>query len=356
MTIAVGWRDRDSIYVVADCAVTHGSDELSQLPFSPVRERHRPETNRAEAATAKIIAVSPTTLVAYAGYIDPAIKAVRLLRESLQSEEPFRACLQKMIHTFETAPDFTLLVAGHSDGRSELWIVRPSDPSVVCKQVYIEQQPAVLGSLPSEGVQFVRQLIEGFYNEPLLSSDPDRMLAAVLMTLQAYGQRVDLEAVRAGGVFFGMRLTDQAVAAQKDLFCLFFKDHPRVSLDMAGYLFWCMRNGVPIAFSSFMNEYNAFVTDAHLVTDSEIQEIPKPDSRQADYYGFVERTTGALVLVRCASRRPTHLFRITETGMDLKEKLLCRLRELPARSRDKLPETVPIVLMDDDDMSSASAR
>jgi hypothetical protein len=328
MTIAVGWRDGDNVFLIADSSLTFHGGGRPVLSRSVVGEAQREGPNRVEESIAKVIQVSETTIATFAGFTTPALDALNLLGKFLARRVPFRDALLAVSQAFESAPNFTLLVAGEFENRRELWRVTPSDPERLLTEVYEDRVPVVVGSLPSDGVAFVRDAVLEIYSVPLVAKDPDRVLASVIMLFQAYGQRVDLIAAYAGGTFFGMRLGPEGVAFQKDLLYVFLATYPVRQDGYPGPLvFSCIREGALIAYSTIINEYKVL---AHTQTDGQIARImnhltihrfKKRRPLGAHYYGFIAANTGAFVQVRSDSRRPSRWLRIFGEALFLTPRL-----------------------------------
>lgn len=246
------------------------------------------------------------------------------------------------------------------ESRNGLWLVDPAHSSTPITEVYEDRHPVILGSLPTAARAHVAETLDFLYTQTALATSPPRMLAAMLMALQAMGQRVDLMKVQAGGTFFGMRLSSGTVVAQDDLiYQLFRRAHfgpPEQAPDTPILLFAGIREGLLIAFSSLTGFHKVFVSHVTPLTDSEIDVLMKALFAEhherfpfaAHFYGFVDRETGALVQVACPSGEPKRFLSTREGGLQITEELFRVLVSLPEVTDGTPPAVVPHLFLSEE--------
>lgn len=361
MTVNLAWRDGNDIFLVVDSALTYPFGGMPRHAISAVGETQRVGQHRVEESGAKVMALSRTSMAAYSGDSGAAIAALIAIRDDLARNVPLRDSLAALVQKFEQSRRFRLFVAGPGSARTELWIVDPGEPTTVLREVYLDRDPIVLGSLPAELVTQVRESLLGLYGLAPLAATPSRLLATMVITLQAMGQRINLFEVNVGGTFFGMMLHKGKVVFQDDLlYALFRRHHLRPSEtphEDVVLLFSGIRDGVLITLSSLTNEaYRLFLTDVHRTTDADIHKLMSRLVAESGakmpvataHYGFIDRDTGACAQVYCPSRKPQRFFGFPNDRLTLLPPLVRTLSSFPTPQDGVLPGAVPHVILSEE--------
>jgi hypothetical protein len=345
MTICVGWKDHDQVFIVSDSLQTYvGEGSLPSLrPDATFNEPpESPDQRRTEEAACKVFSPGNGIVAGVAGLLSPALEALIHVRDQLRYGHAFRDVVRSM-PSFGKKKDFEILVGGGPPGDVQLYRLHANGK---CHEIKQDRSPAVLGSLPETGKDFVkRTVLLPYLIKGLVDADPERVLATVLMSLQAFGRRVNLIADFAGGAFFGMRTMNGVVYAQPDiLYAVFSKDDlPR---DLAEIAIVGIRGNALISQPAGRRAA-VLVSDLHEITDSEIeyalQTRPLNFTVAPPFFALIERTLGAVIGVE-SRRGPPHRFlefSPTATGavITLGPEVLARIDQMPDPSLGR-PEKV----------------
>ena len=213
MTMALSWVAGGNAFIVVDSVVTGGVGPVEDVSSFDERQLQRPK--RIEEGAAKLMMLDQWTC---AGMVGDAVEAERFLvrlSSELQAND-LRTSVNTALAETDGESRFDCLIAA-SKPTVRIWRVRSNG------QFRELGGTCVLGSLHSLSKGFADGLVHEAKTMAVSRTgdfDPDRYLATVLTSMQAYGQRAPLIPWSVGGAFFGVRVDVNGVHWQPDIFYL----------------------------------------------------------------------------------------------------------------------------------------
>jgi hypothetical protein len=348
MTICVGWRDAEHVYLVADSLLTYSGGLVGSplRPSATFREPSEPSKDRPSVEIGcKVFDLGFGVVAGYSGATNPAIGTLLAIRNGLRE----RGSLTPVV---ETVPldgargSFTILV-GRGDKKETLLYQLRSDGSR--KDLYEDRVPTVLGSLPEPGKDFVRRAslmtygLVGPDGLPGFTPAPDDVLASAVTGLQALGRRVDLIRDQAGGAFFGMRSSQGEVHPQRDiLYVVFTKSDLGSSGSLEAALVGVWGDAL-IAWPLGGNPA-VYASDLSDRTNEEIAMSVRDRlsaEREPEFICLIERQVGALICIDCHGRRPSKYITLDYQGPQMNLTLRPEVMTYVNRIPDATP-TLPL--------------
>ncbi len=339
MTIAVAWRDAETVFVAADSLLTWvGGSPPPLRTGGTFAERSDPKATFSAETGCKVFNLGPGVVSTFAGSVSSAFAALISIRNSLRYGRTLRESVQSADVPGQR-DEFRILVGGGPKGDLQLYLLE-SDGAVT--EIYEDRTPIVLGSLPPAWKDQVRRAVLLAYGEPARSPDPDLALANALMAMQAIGRRVNLPEGLAGGAFFGMRSTAGEIYPQSDiLYLVFSKPALRDNRDHEFAIIGIRGEGL-FAWPLATNDVAIYCTDVGSATDSELvrlihERLPSLDVLPP-FVCLVERDTGSVIAIDRRRGGPPKYVDLASSepfGVNLLPPVM--------RHIDKIPDPTPVL-------------
>jgi hypothetical protein len=333
VTIAVAWRDGDHVFVAADSLRTFGGAG----PTPPLRsggtfiERTAASRTKSEEAGCKVFDLGGGVVATFAGSAGGALDVLISIRNSLRYGKTLREAVESA-WVPGRAGTCRLLVGGGPKG-SHLYLLESDGTG---HEIREDRAPVVLGSLPPDGKEMVRQAVLLPYSIPARPPDPDLALASALMAMQAMGRRTSMLVDLAGGAFFGMRSTAGVVHPQSDILYMVFskptlRDHRGFEFAVVG-----IRGEALFAWPLLTNNVAVYCTDLGSATNAELERVIRDQLPSLDvlppFVCLIERDVGAVVAVdRRRGAPPKYIARASteEFGLNILDPLVPYIDRIP---------------------------
>lgn len=212
MTYCLGWKYKDSIFLLADTAVTkQAQPQTPRSSFGQMHDNVRGE--HVEEALLKLIPLGRGLVAAFAGDVYWAGRCLDFIREHSATIEGTANLLKSMqanLGPFEDGREVELIVGNSTDsGYSEL-LCWNSKTGIDTYDADFYQ----IGSLVSYHSALTTDLLSTFANGNL---DAERMLPILTAIVQSYGVHENLIDMYVGGLIFGVKTSGGLVSWQKDI-------------------------------------------------------------------------------------------------------------------------------------------
>lgn len=214
MTYCVGWKYKNSVYLIADTAVTKSSEVHHNS--SSFGEFHRyVRDGYVEESLLKIVPISENIVVGFAGNVQLATSVIDYIKENLmpditnQNLRYLVSNIEKSLGPFHVDRAVQLVIAKTS-------VIEESDLifwdtiNGICrnnKNIYH------LGSMESYHSSLTDYIL---FIMSKGNIDEDRLLAIVLAMVQSYGVNDDMLEQNIGGIIWGIRNTNGQLYWQED--------------------------------------------------------------------------------------------------------------------------------------------
>jgi hypothetical protein len=345
VTIAVAWRDGDQVFVAADSLRTFNGAGPTPLLRSggTFIERSDASRTKSEEAGCKVFDLGGGVVATFAGSAGGALDVLISIRNSLRYGRTLRESVESA-WVPGRAGTCRLLVGGGPKGDSHLYLLESDGTG---REIREDRAPVVLGSLPADGKEMVRQATLLAYGIPARPPDPDLALANVLMAMQAMGRRTNMLADRAGGAFFGMRSTAGVVHPQSDILYMVFskpglRDHRGFEFALVG-----IRGEALFAWPLLTNNVAVYCTDVGSATNPDLERLIRDQLPSLDvlppFVCLIERDVGAVVAVdRRRGAPPKYIARASteEFGLNILAPLVPYIDRIP--DPGPVPSTVVV--------------
>jgi len=330
MTYCAGWKHSNSVYLLADSAVT--KPDVPRTPTSSFGESHRQvRDEHVEEALLKLVPIGMGSAVAYAGDVQLAARMIEFLRENIHLAESGSGLLGMLTASFgpfdSARPVELLLAIAEQDKPIELihWDSITTLVSVGANYYQIGSLTSYHASLTPE---FLARLING-------SVPGERALAIIIALVQSYGIHDNLIDQNIGGLIFGLRCTDGVIHWQEDTN---FVIH-NFDLSTTTFVSAFARDDAVVVNSSATNDTRIFMHSANTLSPNEwierwrdfIQE--KVNSDHYRYWVFIRSPDKCITVVRREDpERAGELVRTTFLGdgkfdLAIREELMSLLRQ-----------------------------
>ena len=254
MTYCAGWKYADSIFLLADTAVTKPSRPTS--PYSSFGELHAEvRGEHVEESLLKLVPIAPGTAVAFAGNVQLAREVIEFLKSNYRDVTPIDQLFSSVtasLGPFESTRAVEVIFArSKSAGDSCLvqWdTIRGLNPQ---KSDYYQ-----IGSLTSYHAAITLGVLSLLIRGKVPS---ERLLPIISAVVQSYGVHDNLIDMNIGGIIFGLRVEGGSLFWQDDTnYVLYDPSFANISYASA-----FVRDHVLVVNSSLTNEVRAF---AHSVS------------------------------------------------------------------------------------------
>jgi len=218
----VGWKYKNSVYLLADTAVTKSSEVYQNL--SSFGEFHRyVRDGYVEESLLKIVPLNENIVVGFSGNVQLATSVIDYIKENLMSDitnQNLRylvSNIEKSLGPFHVDKAVQLVIAKTS-------LIEESDlifwdtVNGICtdnKNIY---QLGSMESYHSSLTDFILSIMSQ------ANIDEDRMLAIVLAMVQSYGVNDDMLEQNIGGIVWGIRNTNGQLYWQEDTNYVIYDD------------------------------------------------------------------------------------------------------------------------------------
>ena len=211
MTYCAGWKYKDTVFLLADTAVTKNAEPATaHSSFGQLHAEVRGE--HVEEGLLKLVPLGAGAVAAFAGDVQLAQSCLDFLRDAVPTMTTASGLLQSLSTSLGPFPEDRaveiLLAVTNESGGSELvhWdTLRGIDP--------VESDFYQIGSLTSYHAAltpaFLSQLAAG-------DLDAERMLSIACAMVQSYGVHDDMIAMNVGGLVFGVQTRNGLVNWQAD--------------------------------------------------------------------------------------------------------------------------------------------
>lgn len=260
MTYCAGWKYSNSVYLLADTAVT--KDSLPTTTHSSFGELHaQVRGEHIEESLLKIVPLSNGTAVAFAGDVQLATRIIEFLRENIEANANSLRALLSSITTslgpFSRDREVELLLAtSNSRGESFLFYWNTVSGLDTARSDYYQ-----IGSLTSYHSALTPQILSLFVRGNLA---PDRLLSVLTAVVQSYGVHDNLIEQNVGGLIFGLRTHAGQTTWQEDTNFVLYDPQVMSPIWVSAFV----RDNVVVLNSSQTNDIRCL---AHSVSTRSIQ-------------------------------------------------------------------------------------
>lgn len=260
MTYCAGWKYLNSVYLLADTAVT--KDSLPTTTHSSFGELHAQVRGEyVEESLLKIVPLSDGVAVAFAGDVQLATSIIEFLRENLEANASDLRLLLSSVTTslgpFSRDREVGLLLAA-SDALGESQLLRWDTVSGLDTS---ESDYYQIGSLTSYHSALTPQVLSLLAKGNLA---PDRLLSVLTAVVQSYGIHDNLIEQNVGGLVFGLRTHAGQTVWQEDTNYVLYDPQVKSPIWVSAFV----RDNVVVLNSSQTNDIRCL---AHSVSTASIQ-------------------------------------------------------------------------------------
>lgn len=345
MTVCVAWLRGQYAFLAADSALTTTGRSLtpSATHSSFGEAPHIAISHIVEEGAVKVFELGERLLGAFCGDVADGTSCLRRIRRSVQMGRTHRDAVSE--HQGREGKSI-VVVLGIESGAVHMWML---DNGRV-HEAYDERH-AVIGSLPTSEKSFVSRTLDELGSHEVFRNNPDDYLAAVVIGLQAHGQRFPLLGHGVGGAFWGLALGPEGVLRFRDtLYVVYDRDDDlpaRVRIDDVLLVLCGWRGQVAFTWGArHMPATRLFVGDMPYMTDdATLALIPSIVRAQPEYLALVERTSGSVLVAQRASCDDESLFSIgygdQATRVRLSDRLVERLLAFPTDAVARTTGHVP---------------
>lgn len=251
MTYCVGFKYRDSVYLIADSAVTaegpRSSSSVSSFGEAPHVDTQRVVDERA----LKLVTIGQNCMVALAGDLARAFGGVEILRSAYPVSADIPALLRALTQNIDAASTdhFEYLIATVGAEGPQLWHWSSKAPNAPTPMDNIAQ----IGSLATWHPYMTGAIVDILRAGRIPA---DRLLSITTAIIQSYGLRDRLLDHGVGGVVAGAQIQPSGIRWLPDTNYL-IHDPRCTSVDVASI--YCRDGGIAVS-SSFNNETRAFLS------------------------------------------------------------------------------------------------
>lgn len=325
MTFVIAWKHEDRIYCVTDSAVTKPGPP--SRPLSSFGEAHLADEKGTvvEEALPKIIPVSSTQAIAYAGSVHGAEEYIAVFRKLNNPDVPVATILKETGKevSLPHGTGLNILLLEVANGEPQLHTWSAAKPEQVLSEISLVH----FGSLDQHhrtlAARFVKLLIEN----GIAGRD---IMPGLLAYLQSMGVYDALMKVKVGGAFFGASLSaDGGFVWQDDISYVFYPADPlagaiRVAPDSKkpdempspteGYdIVTCLVRDNVWVVSSSITHHPVFLahTESLMMTLEQWRAKWEEDLREyfnslrSRHYAFIHKLRNNVVVVTSPTGRPS---------------------------------------------------
>jgi hypothetical protein len=207
MTYCVGVRYGESVYLMADSAITGGPKSSTQKHTSFGEPVYKTADLSVSERALKLIEIAGGFMVAVAGNFRRALNAVEVLRVAFQPDAAIPALVEQMWLSLESpgAPHFEILLARHGSFGAELWKWSSAEPSD-CTQV---PEIAEIGSMGPWHISLTRAIHETLAKTRI---PEEHLPSALAAAVQSYGLRNRMIRQGVGGFVVAARISSAGIS------------------------------------------------------------------------------------------------------------------------------------------------
>lgn len=227
MTYCLGWKYRDSIFLIADTAVT--KEERLLVSHSSFGELHQNiEGGNVEESLLKIVPIDENAVLTFSGDVELAKKVIQFIKSAYEYTKDMGQVLSAInasLGPFKKDKNVAIIIGNHVGGRPLLYRWEAAFPDKI-----VEGEDIIwTGSLPLSYGQIAPLLLKEFMTGGMPT---ERMLPIISSMLQSLGIHNNILKFGVGGVFVGIQLNEEGYHWQKDtMYILADNDFSKENLD-----------------------------------------------------------------------------------------------------------------------------
>lgn len=238
MTVIVGHKSRDGIFVFSDSALTRSG--LPSLPRSAFGEHQEVDGRAVEEMMPKVIELPRHVLAAFSGDVTSALDflaniATHLKHSSGDIESIVRGrltCIPSDAHSF-------LAMFAYYEEKNPRILLTESGGAAISPGE--DRNPVIAGSLPEAHRSLVLRIVNTILSN--IKAPPEVAIAVVLTALQQMGINEVLPSFGVGGAFFGAYVTRRKVIWQQSmLYCIMNPPNEADEFNLANCVFSCLES------------------------------------------------------------------------------------------------------------------
>lgn len=259
MTHCIGWKHKGHVYLIADTAVTRPDKPLT--PISSFGELHDAVRNgHVEEALLKILRVSDSTAIAYAGNVALAIEIGTFLKDHYSSHKSIDDLMKSMetsLGPFNAVQKVDLLIADYRANAADLILWSTSTCLIKRDSNFFE-----IGSLSTFHSELAKTTLSALSHE---HTESEKLLSIISAVVQTYGIHDNMIQQNIGGLIFGVHVGPDGAKWQEDTNYLLYDE----GLRKIDYISAFVRDETLIVNSSYTNEIRIY---AHSTAITNIHE------------------------------------------------------------------------------------
>jgi hypothetical protein len=256
MTFVAAWMHKNSVYLIADSAVTSRElDDSGAARLSSFGQADR-ETSEGHVSEKllKIIRVAPGVAIAYSGFVHTATHVIGFIKERLLNEASVTEAMQQTFTSLGPFPEdkgCVLLVAeaGNEGEPSHLYLWTTTG-----EQQELTGEYTQIGSLPPERGAYLAWIVNGMRTGDM---DETQFLPIAIAFAQSNAIYEDVVAHQVSGLTFGLRCAAGEVQWQRDTHYLFYHDPTQAPL---GFISAIERDNALAVSSSYTDDIRVFAS------------------------------------------------------------------------------------------------
>jgi len=313
MTYCLGWKSQNSVFIVADTALTTEAYKPTGPFVSSFGEvNYSSKDTYVREALLKICVVGKI-IIGFAGNVNTAFEIIAVFKQLISSNSSVHEVLEKAIRScgpYSKKNDVELIV-GYVDKNGPRLISYNHDEE---RSIHEHDQFVQVGSIASYYPALSEATIKMFLKGKL----PDEnMLAAITAILQNYGILDRLMKMKVGGVFFGISVNATGVSWQEDTSYFLYPPDLR-SLQHISVV---ARDNVLSVSSSLSGDKRVFMNTINTTNPEKWQArwIPrlkrKFNSGQSIFYTFLSKRDRLITVIKAPNPLSNKYFKIHADGM-----------------------------------------
>lgn len=248
MTYCAGWKYNESVFLVADTAVT--KPEKPGLEYSSFGQLHSDtRAGYVQEALIKLIPISEGIVVGFSGDVQVASEIIELLRDNVAYAKSASDLIRfaDSMGPFEPRRGVELLIASSTaDGNNEL-IKWDTEKGIDRSNASYYQ----IGSLVSYHAALPPFLMDEIAKKRL---ETEKVLPTITSVIQSYGLQENLVQMNIGGVIFGLYTSLGKVSWQED----------------TNYVLYSPNGANPFSYISAIARDNALIVNSSVTNDIRI--------------------------------------------------------------------------------------
>ena len=210
MTYCAGWKYRESVYLIADSAITK-SDKPS-LDYSSFGQLHSDtKDGYVQESLLKLVPISEGIAIAFAGDVQVAFEIISLLKDNVAYAESAKDLIRfaDSMGPFDPKRGVALLIASSTNG-GNTELIKWDTAKGIDKS---EADYYDIGSLTSYHAALTPKVLNLMTSGSLATN---RVLPVISSIVQSYGIHDDLIRMNVGGLIFGLSTTQGKICWQED--------------------------------------------------------------------------------------------------------------------------------------------